>query len=59
MERYVDRKLDTVENALKKGQTDAKGLYSSIAGKPDYKLQRIHVFLASFTLGVALGVVTS
>ncbi|KAK9505072.1 hypothetical protein O3M35_009216 [Rhynocoris fuscipes] len=58
VERFVDRKLDKVENLLKKKERKAKTWYhKKILGDEDYFLfQEIHVFMASFMAGLAFGV---
>jgi FUN14 domain-containing protein 1 len=56
VERFVDRKLDKVETILKKKQRKAKGWYNKYLGEEDdFTFQEIHVFLASFVAGLAIG----
>lgn len=58
VERFVDRKLDKMENVLKKKERKAKTWYhKNVLGDEDYFVfQEIHVFMASFMAGLALGV---
>ncbi|XP_014246683.1 FUN14 domain-containing protein 2-like isoform X2 [Cimex lectularius] len=58
VERFVDRKLDKVESALKKKERKAKTWYHrNVLGDEAYfAFQEIHVFLACFVAGLALGV---
>ncbi|KAL1123382.1 hypothetical protein AAG570_002464 [Ranatra chinensis] len=56
VERFVDRKLDKVEGILKKKERKAKKWYYKFMHDEDYFMfQEIHVFLASFIAGMALG----
>lgn len=58
-ERFVDRKLDQAESAMKKNQQKAKKWYSSLIGdEHGPKINNLHVFLFAFTGGVAIGLVT-
>ncbi|KRT82370.1 hypothetical protein AMK59_3919 [Oryctes borbonicus] len=59
MERFVDRKLDETEDILKSRQAKAKRWYSSLTGDSSCKIKEIHIFLASFLAGVAIGMVVS
>lgn len=59
MERYVDRKLDQAEDALKGQKTKAKKWYSSFIGEGECKMTEMHIFLLSFVAGVSIGVATS
>ena len=55
-ERFVDRKIDQAEDALKKKQKKAKKWYSSLIGdETGPKINDLHVFLIAFAGGVAIG----
>lgn len=58
-ERYIDRKIDQTEDLIKTKQVKAKRWYSSLTGDGKCQLREIHVFLASFVAGVAIGVIVS
>lgn len=59
-ERYVDRKLDQAESALKKNQKKAKKWYTALIGDEDGpKINNLHVFLAAFTGGVFVGLASA
>jgi len=55
VERFVDRKLDKAEDAIKNKQLKAKKWYHSVAGDEYYRATETHVFLASFVAGLAMG----
>lgn len=56
-ERFVDRKLDQADSALRKQQKKAKKWYHSLIGDENgVKLNELHIFLCAFTGGVAIGV---
>lgn len=55
VERYVDNKVTTIENTLKNKQRKAKSWYLKFVGENDVQLKEIHIFLISFTAGLALG----
>ncbi|GJQ84448.1 hypothetical protein Trydic_g21015 [Trypoxylus dichotomus] len=59
MERYVDRKLDQTEDIVKNRRTKARHWYSSLTGTSTCRIKEIHIFLASFLAGVAIGTVIS
>lgn len=55
-ERFVDRKIDQAENAMKKGQKKANKWYTTLIGdETGPKINNLHIFLMSFTGGVAIG----
>lgn len=57
MERYVDKKLDKAENLLRKKERKAKRWFNRLSGDEDeFVFQEIHVFLASYLVGVAVGI---
>lgn len=57
MERYVDKKLDKAENLLRKKERKAKRWFNRLSGDEDeFIFQEIHVFLASYLVGVAVGI---
>lgn len=56
-ERFVDRKLDQAESALKKKSQKAKRWYSALIGDENgVKINEFHIFLGAFVGGYALGV---
>jgi len=56
-ERFVDRKLDQAESALKKKSLKAKKWYSTLIGdESGPKINEFHIFLGAFVGGYALGV---
>lgn len=56
-ERYVDRKIEKADNALRNKQNKAKKWYHSFLGdETGVKLNELHIFLCAFTGGVAIGV---
>lgn len=60
VERYVDRKMDKAEDALKKTQRKGRRWYHSIVDEEDpFQIKEIHIFLASFVVGLAVGMVTA
>lgn len=59
-ERFVDRKLDQAESALKKKQRKAIKWYSSLIGDENGpKINDLHLFVGAFLGGVAIGIATS
>ncbi|GLH14388.1 Uncharacterized protein GBIM_18804 [Gryllus bimaculatus] len=59
VERYVDRKVDKAEDVLKKKQRKARRWYHSFVGDGEnFEVQEIHIFLTSFMVGLAVGIVT-
>lgn len=59
-ERFVDRKLDQAEGALKKNQKKAKKWYSALIGDENGpKINNLHIFLCAFTGGVAIGLASA
>ncbi|CAL7943506.1 unnamed protein product [Xylocopa violacea] len=56
VERFVDKKLDKAEQLLKNGESRTRRWYHSITGDTSFKTQEIHIFLASFVAGLALGI---
>lgn len=61
-DRFIDRKLDQAESALKKKQKTAKKWYSNLVGDTNGngpKLNELHIFTISFVAGLALGVGTA
>ncbi|KAK9758504.1 FUN14 family [Popillia japonica] len=58
-ERYVDRKIDKTEEVIKNKQAKVKHWYSSFMGDSGCQVKELHVFLASFLAGVAIGVAVS
>lgn len=59
-ERYVDRKIDQAEGAMKKGQKKAKKWYSTFIGDDSGpKINNLHIFLVGFTGGVAIGLASA
>lgn len=59
-ERYVDRKLDQAESAVKKSQKKAKKWYSAFIGDDSGpKINNLHIFLVGFTGGVAIGLASA
>lgn len=59
-DRFIDRKLDQAESALKKKQKSARKWYSNLVGdEHGPKLNELHIFTISFIAGMALGVGTA
>lgn len=59
VERYVDRKLDKAETILKKKERKAKIWFNKITNnEDDIVFHEIHVFLASFIAGIAMGIIS-
>lgn len=59
-DRFIDRKLDQAESALKKKQKAARKWYSNLVGDENGpKLNEFHIFTISFVAGLALGVGTA
>lgn len=55
-ERFVDRKIDQAESAIKKGQNKANKWYTTLIGDENGpKITNFHIFILSFTGGVAVG----
>ncbi len=55
-ERYVDRKLDQAESALKKKSQKAKKWYSALIGDENGpKINEFHIFLGAFVGGYFIG----
>ncbi|XP_033208722.1 FUN14 domain-containing protein 1 isoform X3 [Belonocnema kinseyi] len=59
MERYVDKKLDKAEQLLKNGESRTRRWYHSITGDSSFKVKEIHIFLAAFGAGVAIGLASA
>lgn len=59
-ERYVDRKIDQAESAVKKSQKKAKKWYATFIGDDSGpKINNFHIFLIGFTGGVAIGLASA
>lgn len=59
-ERYVDRKLDQAESALKRKQKKVKKWYSAFIGDENgARVNELHIFVIAFGAGVALGFASS
>lgn len=59
-ERYVDRKLDQAESALKKKSQKAKKWYSAFIGDENGpKINEFHIFLGAFVGGYFIGAAMS
>lgn len=59
-ERFVDRKLDQAESALKKKQHRVKKWYSALIGdEHGARLNELHIFAVAFGAGVFLGFASS
>lgn len=57
MERYVDKKLDKAEDLLRKKERKAKRWFNRLSrDEDDFVFEEIHVFLASYLIGLALGI---
>ncbi|KAE9543159.1 hypothetical protein AGLY_003070 [Aphis glycines] len=55
--RYVDKKLDKAEDLLRKKERKAKRWFNRISGDEDeFVFEEIHVFLASYLVGLVLGI---
>lgn len=55
-ERYVDRKMDQAESALKKKSLKAKKWYSALIGDENGpKINEFHIFLGAFIGGYFIG----
>lgn len=60
VERYVDRKLDKAEAIYKKKEQKAKKWFNKLTNdEDDIVFQEIHVFMASFLAGLAMGMMFS
>lgn len=58
--RYVDRKLDKAETIYKRKEQKAKKWFNKLTDdEDDIVFQDIHVFMASFLAGLAMGMVFS
>lgn len=58
-ERFVDNKLDKAESLLTRNSKKAAKWYSKLIGDEEGpKVNDLHIFLASFFGGVALGIAT-
>lgn len=56
MERYVDKKLDKAEDLLRKKERKAKRWFNRLSHDEDeFVFEEIHVFLASYLIGLTLG----
>lgn len=54
--RYVDKKLDKAEDFLTKKERKTKRWFNRLSGDEDeFTFEEIHVFLASYVVGIALG----
>jgi FUN14 domain-containing protein 1 len=59
VERFVNRKLDKAEAALKKRERKVRSWYQVfINGEEDSYINEMHIFMASFVAGMAIGVLT-
>ncbi|XP_039438900.1 FUN14 domain-containing protein 1 isoform X1 [Culex pipiens pallens] len=59
-ERFVDRKLNQAEDALKQKSKKAKKWYTNLIGdESGCKLNDLHVFVCAFAAGVAIGIGTA
>lgn len=57
MERYVDKKLDKAEDLLRKKERKAKRWFNRLTrDEDDFVFEEIHVFLASYLIGIAFGI---
>lgn len=57
MGRYVDKKLDKAEDLLRKKERKAKRWFNRLSGDEDeFIFEEIHIFLASYLLGLVLGI---
>lgn len=57
MGRYVDKKLDKAEDLLRTKERKAKRWFNRLAGDEDeFVFEEIHVFFASYLIGLALGI---
>lgn len=55
----MNRKLDKAEDVLRNRQRKARRWYQVYAtGDEGFQLQEVHIFIASFVAGMAVGVVT-
>lgn len=55
--RYVDKKLDKAEDFIEKKERKAKRWFNKLNGNEDeFVFEEIHVFLASYVIGLALGI---
>ncbi|NP_001156244.1 FUN14 domain-containing protein 1-like [Acyrthosiphon pisum] len=55
--RFVDKKLDKAEDLLRKKERKAKRWFNRISGDEDeFVFEEIHVFLASYLIGLFLGI---
>lgn len=59
VERFMNRKLDKAEDVLRNRQRKARRWYNVFTtGEEGFQLHEVHIFIASFVAGVAVGVVT-
>ncbi|XP_001649624.2 FUN14 domain-containing protein 1 isoform X1 [Aedes aegypti] len=59
-ERFVDRKLNQAEDALKKKSKKAHKWYTNLIGDDTgCKINDLHIFVCAFVAGVALGIGTA
>jgi len=57
MGRFVDKKLDKAEDLLRKKERKAKRWFNRLSGDEDeFVFEEIHVFLASYLVGLVLGI---
>lgn len=57
VERYVDKKLDKAENLLRNKERKAKRWFNRLTRDEDeFVFEEIHVFLASYLIGITLGI---
>lgn len=59
MERFVDKKLDKAEQLLKNGERNTRRWYHSITGDSNFQVKEIHIFLAAFGAGLAIGLASA
>lgn len=62
MERYVDKKLEKAEQALKKGENRTRRWYEKFCGSGESKglcARETPLFLISFAAGVAIGIASA
>ncbi|XP_051162855.1 FUN14 domain-containing protein 1 isoform X1 [Leptopilina boulardi] len=59
MERFVDQKLDKAEKLLKNGERTTRRWYHSITGDSKFQVKEIHIFLAAFGAGLAIGLASA
>lgn len=59
-ERFVDRKINQAEDALKQKSKKARKWYTNLIGdESGCKLNDLHVFVCAFAAGVAIGIGTA